>query len=514
MFAIPSHSKTPLSPVQGAASGQASAQTQGQISGSHAAVGNPALGAAHAGQNSEVAHGSNDLSGGSNGQAAPPQSGLTTQNLALNDEPIQTLTMEYSTDPDEAAPLGIAAATVPPLPVTPPSASPPFAEVFQALAPAPPKQDAPPAAQSMPAEPDIDAPTNIHDQATSSARSTQGLASLKQDPIPQDQRQPAPRRAAPTTGASQPASVTPQTNQPVPPLISQPQPSAAQPPLVLPETSTPKDISPRSNTVHRTANMPSPETFPPARTLQTAASALQSTAPLGISPAPTSTAVTPHQGTMAQVATPNQTPIFSAPDAPEPHQRQSTPTGAMSNAGNPLPSPPITITSPRPINAQALDPLQTDHPFELSQPRPLAEAPQTQITAKPDAIPAQDLSKQIVTHLHANPARQTELHLHPEELGRLRLTVQTSDNTVVLNIQADRADTADLLRRHLPALNQDFMALGFTDIAFSFGQSRHAPQLTSDPDPSTDPPDAAIPAQSPSAPPLQIANNTALDLRL
>lgn len=64
----------------------------------------------------------------------------------------------------------------------------------------------------------------------------------------------------------------------------------------------------------------------------------------------------------------------------------------------------------------------------------------------------------------------TDLRLDPEELGRLRLTVQTQDSTILLQVQADRPETADLIRRHIAELVQEFRAMGYAEVSVTLGE--------------------------------------------
>jgi len=65
----------------------------------------------------------------------------------------------------------------------------------------------------------------------------------------------------------------------------------------------------------------------------------------------------------------------------------------------------------------------------------------------------------------------TYLQLNPEELGRVRLTVHTQDAVLILQVHADRLETADLIRRHVAELLQEFRALGYTDVSVNLGGS-------------------------------------------
>jgi flagellar hook-length control protein FliK len=63
-----------------------------------------------------------------------------------------------------------------------------------------------------------------------------------------------------------------------------------------------------------------------------------------------------------------------------------------------------------------------------------------------------------------------EITLSPDELGRVRLAATQTENGVVLVVQAERPETLDLMRRHMPDLLNDLKDMGFADINYSDGQ--------------------------------------------
>ncbi|WP_170311838.1 flagellar hook-length control protein FliK [Sulfitobacter sabulilitoris] len=109
-----------------------------------------------------------------------------------------------------------------------------------------------------------------------------------------------------------------------------------------------------------------------------------------------------------------------------------------------------------------------------------------------------------------------ELTLNPEELGRVRMTLATHDAGITVTIVAERADTLDLMRRHIDQLNREFQDLGFDNIAFSFAGG----QRGDDPDtPERDGPRAEGDKDVPSQPAiaahsLSLGPADGLDLRL
>lgn len=66
------------------------------------------------------------------------------------------------------------------------------------------------------------------------------------------------------------------------------------------------------------------------------------------------------------------------------------------------------------------------------------------------------------------PDRPMEISLNPEELGRVKMTLSANENTISVTLMAERGETADLLRRNLETLSQEFRELGYSEISFSF----------------------------------------------
>lgn len=62
-----------------------------------------------------------------------------------------------------------------------------------------------------------------------------------------------------------------------------------------------------------------------------------------------------------------------------------------------------------------------------------------------------------------------EVSLSPEELGRVRMVLSTTDSGMILSITADRDDTLSLLRRHMDMLASDLKNMGLHDLSFRFG---------------------------------------------
>lgn len=87
---------------------------------------------------------------------------------------------------------------------------------------------------------------------------------------------------------------------------------------------------------------------------------------------------------------------------------------------------------------------------------------------------ARHIANQIAVAVINQKGQTTEIALNPEELGRVRMTMTTVDLTITLNIMTERPETMDLMRRHIETLTQEFRALGYDNVAFSFGDGHDA----------------------------------------
>lgn len=94
------------------------------------------------------------------------------------------------------------------------------------------------------------------------------------------------------------------------------------------------------------------------------------------------------------------------------------------------------------------------------------QAQQASASARSVFVP--QIAAQLGEALRQMPNRPVDIALSPEELGRVRLSVTTSEAGVVVNVLAERQETLDLLRRNIDQLGEEFRDMGFDDIAFSF----------------------------------------------
>ncbi len=78
------------------------------------------------------------------------------------------------------------------------------------------------------------------------------------------------------------------------------------------------------------------------------------------------------------------------------------------------------------------------------------------------------IAAQLAEAFAAKGERNMEVSLNPEELGRVKMRVSTSETGIVMTIQTERPETGDLMRRHINELAEEFRRMGFQDISFEF----------------------------------------------
>jgi flagellar hook-length control protein FliK len=207
------------------------------------------------------------------------------------------------------------------------------------------------------------------------------------------------------------------------------------------------------------------------------------------------------------------------------HARQTVTTAAIKRAetgpDTAREAPPPVMVLPQ-VGPRRAVPADTSHDPVLSLPEaapvPPSAPPQTLPPAPgqmgPDRAapdPAR-LMQQVVDAARAG--HSAEVRLDPAELGQMRLQVTATDDQVSIMLTAERAETADLFRRHANELAQDLRALGYANVSFSFGQGSGAGQSST---PERHLAAGAAPgseSDAPNSPPAVRPSAGGLDLRL
>ncbi|OUS33731.1 hypothetical protein A9Q94_18470 [Rhodobacterales bacterium 56_14_T64] len=78
------------------------------------------------------------------------------------------------------------------------------------------------------------------------------------------------------------------------------------------------------------------------------------------------------------------------------------------------------------------------------------------------------IAVQLAEALATKGERNIDVALNPEELGRVKMRVTTTDTSVIVTITTERPETGDLMRRHINELSEEFRRMGFEDISFEF----------------------------------------------
>lgn len=86
--------------------------------------------------------------------------------------------------------------------------------------------------------------------------------------------------------------------------------------------------------------------------------------------------------------------------------------------------------------------------------------------ARPEA--ARLVGAQMAEAIVIAQNNKVEIALNPEELGRVRMVMSTSETGISIAITAERPETLDMMRRHIDQLAAEFRNLGYKDINFDF----------------------------------------------
>ncbi|MBA3910427.1 MAG: hypothetical protein C0524_11215 [Rhodobacter sp.] len=341
-------------------------------------------------------------------------------------------------------------------------------------------------------------------------------------------------------------------------LLPQPQVRAVQPAVIAAPHMQPEAVPASLPPALPPALVPQPQ----VRSVQPAVTVAEAiAAPTGgFPPPPAVLASSPAPGLVPTVAqVPEQAP--SAPVAPGlPGQAVATavrlwqgvfvsdaapqviPTGIVEAAAVPPPGPvpplplPTMAASPATVPRTGVDmlpalptadnlpslektgPAPADGWLSLSAPiaNPLT-GPAPTVTNVQPAIP--QLAARIVETLVHRADGTTELALSPDELGRVRVSLQAdaqNPDRMVVMLSFDRPETLDLFRRHADQLADALRAAGYSGADIGFG---HSGTGTSRGEADAAPGDRSGALHGPDtpetvAPPRRLAATTSLDLRL
>lgn len=143
--------------------------------------------------------------------------------------------------------------------------------------------------------------------------------------------------------------------------------------------------------------------------------------------------------------------------APEPPARPAAPATSDVQIDRPM-----AVELPGSDGSAPLREISTTD-FRGGDSRPLTE------TALPRPELARTAAGQIAEVAGGLSDGSVEISLSPEELGKVRLSLQGGEGQMTVQIMAERPETLDLLRRHIDMLAAELRQQGYSDLAFSFG---------------------------------------------
>lgn len=153
---------------------------------------------------------------------------------------------------------------------------------------------------------------------------------------------------------------------------------------------------------------------------------------------------------------------MAAPDAPPPEAAEPAPDVAVVDQTAPVSPPDVPLATAAP--QMPPDTRQTAMPTD--PPPPPAE-PDRNPVAVPRQV-AEGLSGALATTPGSD---RIELVLSPEELGRVRFELRAEGDSLQVTLTAERPETMELLRRHLPELLTELRQAGYGTATLNFGQS-------------------------------------------
>lgn len=110
-------------------------------------------------------------------------------------------------------------------------------------------------------------------------------------------------------------------------------------------------------------------------------------------------------------------------------------------------------------------------------------APHTTATVTDLPGTARGVAVQMAEIISTARERSIELKLHPEELGRVSITLSHDSGVLTVAFAAERGETLDLMRRHIDLLGEELRRLGYGSVDFTFGGGNagdHRPQGAAD----------------------------------
>lgn len=189
------------------------------------------------------------------------------------------------------------------------------------------------------------------------------------------------------------------------------------------------------------------------------------------------------------------------------------PTSAQPLLGN------VAAAAMPEVFSDALPDLEFSLHAALSSISTTALTPTTSLLAHAPSATAQVIAQQISAALNNSSTGKDgplELALDPPELGRVRMLMTEIAGVMTLTIQAERPETADLMRRHLDLLAQEFAQAGLDAPSVHISQEGADQREQTQPETASEEGPSQAASSDADAPPRpsQLSASGGLDLRL
>ncbi len=238
---------------------------------------------------------------------------------------------------------------------------------------------------------------------------------------------------------------------------------------VVQRTNIESGLSPQSDRVQTTI----PQTRAPfVKTELTSMQAKAGTAVPELEPADQSTQ---HVSVIGRPES-REHPIPTRPDSPRADTTRpaTTVVDGRQSVGKGMPSQSAQISAPQVTEILADVPVETEQIVGAAGVLETrgGTAPNVQMNASQISRSEQAslIGRQLVAVSHQAQGGGVELTLNPEELGRVRMGITGVDGAITVSILAERAETLDLMRKHMDQLAQEFRDIGYSDVSFAFDQ--------------------------------------------
>lgn len=148
------------------------------------------------------------------------------------------------------------------------------------------------------------------------------------------------------------------------------------------------------------------------------------------------------------------------------------PSVAASNMPLPIPRS-EGLTARMPSITRVLDPLaHVLYPLSEALPAQVGAQQTAPMRIQPLQASAAMLQEQVIALLRNPSGRAVHIQLDPVELGHVRISLNTVESGLQIQVVTERPETLDLLRKFSAELLRDLTQMGYKDLSMSFSDQR------------------------------------------